>query len=61
MGNFFEDIADSVKYFCSLRRPARKLERRIKDNIDSGNFAVMHDLLRVNLGLDDKLNKGDKK
>lgn len=52
MGRLFEDIADSFAYFRSLRKDGSLRGRRIREAIESGNYAV------INV---DNSKEGDKK
>lgn len=57
MGNIFEDIAESVGYFRSLR--SRKRSEEIKKNLTNGNVNIINCLYVDDDGID--LEKGDKK
>lgn len=63
MGNIFEDIAESVEYFRSLRGKGYVGRRLINRTLASGNFETIHlwDTKDENYDYEDKLNKGDKK
>lgn len=65
MGNIFEDIAESVEYFRSLRgkRYIGLVKRTLKRTLDSENVKTIHlwDTKDENYDYENKLNKGDKK